>query len=249
MLSGEKQAGILITVAVHLMVIIFLLLTSIHTLARRGSEFILIDPSEIPDFAEKKEVEIPEDEELTQEEIDMIQRSIDQMMAERGMQHSDYHNITTSRNVDARNIDADQLYADAEKLAEALRNGQSVSEDLGGDVEIPRQQDGKDDGKKDDTKPVYSGASVLSWSLDGRKAVSLPVPAYKCYGGGTVTVIIKVSPLGRVVDASVDPATSSNDPCLRKWALAFAKQARFSDAKNAPNPQTGDIIYQFVSQR
>lgn len=248
MLSGDKQAGILITVAVHLTVMIVLLLVSIRTVTRRGAEFILIDPADLPDIETETETE-PEWDELTPEDIDLIQRSIDQMMAERHLQTVDYHNITSTRNVDARNTDADQLYADAERLAEALRNGQSTSQDESGDVEIPRKQDGKEDGgKADGPKPKYD-ASVLSWALEGRRAVQLPVPAYKCYGGGTVTVLIEVSPLGRVVNARVDTATSSNDPCLQRWALSFAKQARFSSSTNAPDPQKGDIIYQFVSQR
>ena len=249
MLSGEKKAGILVTVIVHLTVIIFLLITSIHTIARRGGEMILLDFEDYERLvARDKEPEL-EEETVSPEEMAAIQASIEQMLAERNLQHADYHNVTTSRNVDARNTDADKLYEDAERLAEALRNGQSVSFDDEGDIAPARpggSQDKKDD--KGGAAPAYAGASVLSWSLSGRQARSLPVPAYKCYGGGTVTVIIKVSPAGRVVDASVDTSTSSNDPCLRKWAVSFAKTARFSESLSAPNPQTGDIIYQFIAQ-
>lgn len=248
MLSGENKAGILVTVIVHLTVIIFLLLTSIHTIVRRGSEMILLDFDDYEELiAKEKEPEMLE-EDLSPEEMAAIQASIEQMLAERNLQHADYHNVTTSRNVDARNTDADQLYEDAARLAEALQNGQSVSYDDEGDVAPVRPDSGKD--KKEDKggSSAYSGASVLSWSLSGRQARDLPVPAYKCYGGGTVTVIIKVSPAGRVVDATVDPSTSSTDPCLRKWAVSFAKTARFSESLSAPNPQTGDIIYQFIAQ-
>ena len=250
MLSGEKKAGILVTVIVHLTVIIFLLLTSIHTIARRGSEMILLDFDDFEELiAKEKEPEILEEEEISPEEMAAIQASIEQMLAERNLQHADFHNVTTSRNVDARNTDADKLYEDAERLAEALKNGQSVSYDDEGDAAPASPDTGKD--KKEDksaASQAYSGASVLSWSLSGRQARSLPVPAYKCFGGGTVTVIIKVNAAGRVVDATVDPSTSSTDPCLRKWAVSYAKTARFSESMTAPNPQTGDIIYQFIAQ-
>ena len=249
MLSGENKAGILVTVIVHLTVIIFLLLTSIHTIARRGSEMILLDFDDYEQLlAKDREPELQE-EELSPEEMAAIQASIEQMLAERNLQHADYHNVTTSRNVDARNTDADKLYEDAARLAEALQNGQSVSYDDEGDVAPSRPTGGQD--KKEDkggAPAAYSGASVLSWSLSGRQARHLPVPAYKCYGGGTVTVIIKVNAAGRVIDANVDPSTSSTDPCLRKWAVSFAKTARFSESMSAPNPQTGDIIYQFIAQ-
>lgn len=249
MLSGENKAGILVTVIVHLTVIIFLLLTSIHTIARRGSEMILLDFDDYEELvAKEKEPELQE-EEISPEDMAAIQASIEQMLAERNLQHADYHNVTTSRNVDARNTDADKLYEDAARLAEALQNGQSVSYDDEGDVAPVRNDSGKE--KKDDkggAPAAYSGASVLSWSLSGRQARNLPVPAYKCFGGGTVTVIIKVNAAGRVIDANVDPSTSSTDPCLRKWAVSFAKTARFSESMSAPNPQTGDIIYQFIAQ-
>lgn len=244
MLSEDQRAGILITVAVHLTVIIFLLLTSIHTIAHRGGEMIVID---FDDEAEVTQHDTPESDtpELTTAE----RMSIAEMIAARNIQGVDVHNITTSRNADARGTDADKLYDDADRLAEALKNGQSLSYD-DDEGTVPS---GNNDGKKQENKQqqqsrAYSGASVLSWSLDGRQARHLPVPAYKCYGGGTVTVIIRVNSDGRVTDASIDTATSSSDPCLKKQALAFAKQARFSASASAPNPQTGDIIYQFIAQ-
>ena len=249
MLSEEKKAGILITVAVHLTVIIFLLLTSITVISRRGST-IVIDFQDSPEPKQARTEQILEDqpEELTPEERDAIMASIERLMAQRNIeQRSDYHNVITSRNPDARGTDADKLYEDAARLADALQNGQALTPDDGPD-EHPSQGNGSK-GKEDGGKPVaYSGASVLSWSLAGRNARQLPVPAYKCMGGGTVTVLIKVNREGRVKWAMVDESTSSKDPCLKKWALAFAQQALFSDSKTAEDPQTGDIIYQFIAQ-
>src|SRR5574344_989623 len=51
--------------------------------------------------------------------------------------------------------------------------------------------------KKADAKP-YKGPSVLSWTLDGRNAFSLPIPVYKCQGGGDVSVRISVGRNGYV---------------------------------------------------
>ena len=44
----------------------------------------------------------------------------------------------------------------------------------------------------------YKGPSVLSWVLDNRRALSLPIPVYKCQGGGTVTIQIIVGRNGYV---------------------------------------------------
>ena len=103
---------------------------------------------------------------------------------------------------DDRGTDAEQLYADAERLAQELSQGQQSNAydesynddtvDLGG---------GKKGGGK--TESVYKGPSVLSYTLDGRKASHLPTPAYKGYSGGEVTVTIIVNPQGRVIEAIV----------------------------------------------
>ena len=248
MLSGEKKAGLLITATVHLTVIIFLLLTSISVItSKRNVEYILIDFDDLPQ--ETKTQPTIEEEELTPEEREAIMASIDRLMAERAIeQRSDYHNIITTRNPDARGTDADKLYEDAAKLAEALKNGQAITPDEGPDnVSVPSGGGKEKEGDKA-APPAYSGASVLSWSLSGRDAHELPVPAYKCMGGGTVTVIIRVGRDGRVKTAQVDASTSSTDACLKKWALDYAKRARFSPSKDADDPQTGDIIYQFIPQ-
>ena len=243
MLSEDKRAGILVTVAVHLTVIIFLLLTSITVISRRGSTFLLAFEDDV-EYIEKKDAEL--EEPMSEEEMDAIQRSIEELMARRGLSPDAPRNIITTRNADARGTDAEKLYADAERLAEALKNGQLARDEDGGDV----QQGAKDEGKKEDPKPApaYSGASILSWTLEGRKAVSMDVPAYKCYGGGSIKVIIKVNASGRVLSAEVEEGSSSTDPCLRKWARTFAMQARFTASSSAPNPQTGNIVYEFIAQ-
>jgi len=249
MLSEEKKAGILITVAVHLTVIIFLLLTSIGVVtSKRNIEYILLDFEDLEQ--PKKDLAVQEKEEdMTPEEREAIMASIERMMAERAReQHSDYRNIITTRNPDARGTDAKKLYEDAARLAEELKNGQAITPEEGPD-NIGTPSGGGNNQEKDSTPPpAYSGASVLSWSLPGRNAHELPVPAYKCQGGGTVTVIIRVGRDGRIKSALVDESTSSTDPCLKKWALDYAKRARFSPSGTADDPQTGDIIYQFIPQ-
>ena len=103
-----------------------------------------------------------------------------------------------------------------------------------------------------DTKPrkqeTYSGPSVLSWSLDGRKATRLPIPAYRCVGAGEVTVIITVNNQGTVVDAKVDDGASSKDGCLRSFATRAARLSKFNASSTAPARQLGTITYLFIAQ-
>ena len=106
----------------------------------------------------------------------------------------------------------------------------------------------KDKKQENQQEKSYSGPSVLSWHLDGRKASHLPIPAYRCYGGGMVTVLIVVDNSGKVTDAKIQEETSTDDSCLRNFAIRAARASRFSSSPTAPSKQQGDIIYQFIAQ-
>ena len=101
--------------------------------------------------------------------------------------------------------------------------------------------------QKEEAK-AYSGPSVISWTLEGRKARVLPVPAYKGYGAGDVYVKIKVNRSGRVVAAAIIEESSSSDKSLHEFAVDAAKRSRFSGSDTAPNPQQGEIVYRFIAQ-
>ena len=191
-LTPDQKAGLYITAIVHLAVIIILLLCQIGYSVQRENSFVL-------DFTKQEEQErIEKQEELSRTALAQLE---DLLAAARTQP---VRNVTVNRSQlkDDRNTDADQLYRDAERLAQDLKDGQH------------RQQDNPDDYVQDpvtppsDPKPrkqeTYSGPSVLSWSLDGRKASRLPIPAYRCVGAGEVTVIITVNNQGTVVDAKID---------------------------------------------
>ena len=112
-----------------------------------------------------------------------------------------------------------------------------------GPVTPPKQEE-----KKQEEAPVYSGPSVVSYYLEGRKASHLPIPAYRCMGGGQVTVLITVNPAGAVIAAKVDEAVSSKDGCLRSFAIRAARLSKFSAKADAPARQQGNIVYEFVAQ-
>ena len=90
--------------------------------------------------------------------------------------------------------------------------------------------------------------SVISYSLDGRKAISLPVPAYKCPGGGDVSIQITVNRKGYVTAAAVIENVSTSDECIVSSAIAAAKRSRFRASASAPEKQVGEIVYRFIPQ-
>ena len=104
------------------------------------------------------------------------------------------------------------------------------------------------DNLPDSNAPQYKGPSVISYSLDGRKAISLPVPAYKCQGGGDVSIRITVNRKGYVTAATVISNVSSSDECIIKMAVDAAKRSRFRASSTAPDKQIGEIVYRFIAQ-
>lgn len=231
----ENKAGLFLTIIFHLIVIIILLVHQIDSTIKGETSFIL-------DFSKQEEIE----KERRQEDMKMdISRKLDELIAA-ARSNSNIRNIAVDANQplkDDRNTDAEQLYKDAEKLAKDLKAKQAIEEDAREEtVELQSQK------KKETEEKPYSGPSVVSYSLDGRKASHLSVPAYRCYGEGDVVVIITVDPRGNVVGAKIMEELSSDDKCLRNFAIRAARTSKFSVSTTAPSRQNGEIIYRFIAQ-
>ena len=234
---NEDRAGLYITIIFHLMVIIVLLAYQIDSTLKKEESFVL-------DFSKQEEIEKMEKEKAFKEDIS---KRLDDLIAAARSSSDQIRNIAVdagSQLKDDRNTDADQLYKDAERLAQDLRDGHAEQEDARDEtVELQTQKRPENTEKKE-----YKGPSVLSYNLDGRKASHLKIPAYRCYGSGDVTVIITVNNAGQVVGAKVLDAVSSDDQCLRNYAIRAARLSRFSASTTAPPNQTGEILYRFIAQ-
>ncbi len=226
----------------HLTVIIVLLIYQIDNTLRKEESFVL-------DFSGLEEVERREREEAIKEDLS---KRLEEMIAAAQQQNpSEIRNIAVDAGAqqqlrDDRGTDVDQLNRDIERLARELREGQSnaLEEDARNETVEMQHQNRTDKG----SQKAYSGPSVVSYNLEGRKASHLPIPAYRCYGAGDVTVIITVNPQGQVINAKVMDAVSSTDQCLRNFAVRAARLSRFSISTTAPAKQTGEIVYRFIAQ-
>ena len=238
--NKDDRAGLYITVIFHLTVIIVLLVYQIDSTIRREESFVL-------DFSKQEEIERRQQEEIFREDIS---KRLDELISAAQSSGTPIRNIATDASRaqlrDDRDTDAEELYKDAERLAQDLKNGQkhAIEENAVEEtVEMQHQQK-----PKQETQKEYSGPSVLSYTLDGRKASHLPIPAYRCYGAGDVTVIITVNNAGQVVRAKVMEEISSSDNCLRNFAVRAARLSRFNASPDAPANQTGEIVYRFIAQ-
>lgn len=153
---------------------------------------------------------------------------------------------------DDRGTKAADLYKEAAALQDKLNaNKQMLEKGLSDEQAIinsrnkPEQKSGQSEKREDQ---MVKGNVTVSFSLNGRSAVVLPVPAYQCEGGGTVVVEISVNRNGKVTAATVGKATSTSDQCIIDMSLKAARNSRFNVDGSAEEPQRGAITYMFVPQ-
>lgn len=227
--SKETKAGILITVSAHLAVIIVLLETMVTpSLRKEGS--IEFDFSAIEEIERlQKELEFKKD----------VNKRLNELLAMNGLdpieEAPEMKNVAVNRHTNDLLQENARIQQDIKESLERQHDENVVYEQY-----TPQ--------KEEEQTVEYNGPSVVSYDLGGRKASRLPIPAYKCFGGGEVTVLIEVNPNGDVINAKVKGDVSTNDGCLRDYAVRAAYRAKFSKSASAPAKQKGDIVYSFIAQ-
>lgn len=90
------------------------------------------------------------------------------------------------------------------------------------------------------------GTGVGDYNLSGRKMVARKSPQYTCNEEGRVVVQITVDQSGKVI-AAVPGARGTTNParCLADQAKDAAMSTKFDAKPDAPEKQTGTIIYNF----
>lgn len=236
-LNKEDRAGLYLTIIVHLVVLIIFLATQLGFSLQKENSFVL-------DFTKQEELEKQQQEELFKDDIS---KRIEEMLAASEAGSIPVRNVAVDRSAlkDDRGTDAEELYKEAERLADELKNGFEVNREA--EVPIAVQRPSREENSKPE-ESTYKGPSVVSYELDGRKASILSIPAYRCIGAGMVTVIITVDNAGNVITAKVQEEASSADQCLRNFAVRAARLSKFSSSSTAPARQGGNIVYQFIAQ-
>lgn len=235
-LKRENRVGLYSTLIFHLVALIILLSVSIGKMVSKENTFVL-------DFTKQEELE----KELRELEMkEQINKDIDDIISSA----SNIRNVAVdagSKLKDDRFKNPSEVYEQARELQRKLDQSKrdAMAEQA---AEEAVDLSATDSNEQQQETKAYSGPSVISWTLEGRKARVLPVPAYKGYGAGDVYVKIRVNRSGRVVAAAVIEQSSSTDKSLHEFALEAAKRSRFSGSDTAPDPQFGEIVYRFIAQ-
>lgn len=233
--KGDR-VGLYATLAFHLVVLIVLLSVSIGKLASKENTFVL-------DFTKQEELEKQLEE---QEMKEQVSKELDNIVAS----PSKIRNVVVDAGAklkDDRFKNPSEVYDEARELQRKLDQSKrdALAEQAAEEAVDMSATDAKE---PQEEVRAYSGPSVISWTLEGRKARVMPVPAYKGYGAGDVYVRIKVNRSGRVVAAAVIVESSSADKSLHEFAIEAARRSRFSGSDTAPDPQQGEIVYRFIAQ-
>ena len=196
-MKKETKTGLYLTVIVHLVALIIFLLFQINSILQKESSFVL-------DFSRQEELEA----QLQKEQMRaQLSAKLEDLISGVEQQSRNVAVDATQRNhnlKDDRHEDPSQVYEEAQELQKRLDAAREAVEEAGGQEDIAAAQQEKEDDQK--AKP-YTGPAVLEYTLDGRKAMSLPIPVYKCIGGGDVTVIIYVDQKGYVQKAEIGRAS------------------------------------------
>jgi outer membrane biosynthesis protein TonB len=149
---------------------------------------------------------------------------------------------------DDRHNNPSDIYDEARRVQASLDASRKALQQQQGGDEVLRPAGSEAAASSEGTAETYKGPSVLSYNLDGRKAMRLPIPVYQCRGGGDVTVRIEVDRGGYVVNTAIDTAVSTSNDCLIEAAKRAAKTSRFAANSKAPARQQGHIVYRFIAQ-
>jgi hypothetical protein len=243
MLKFENKVGLYLTIAVHLLIIIVLLLAKISALVSEENSFVL-------DFSKQEQIEKEAEEIKLKEEIS---KELDEELSGQtsGSTRNNIRNVIVDAGAkkgselrDDRFKNPSQVYQEAMELQKKLEASKKEAEAYQGSDEVPTSTNSP----KQSQSESYKGPSVLSYTLEGRKAISLPIPVYKCIAGGDVYISIIVNRKGYVVSASIIDGISANDDCIREYAIRAAKSSRFTASDTAPEKQQGEIVYRFIAQ-
>ena len=168
--------------------------------------------------------------------------------------------VRADRSDDIRSSRAESERMAEEVEAELRAFEQSAFDELAegrGNGEVPDPRDNRQDrGSVDDRyegwDARYDGQVTAEFDLDGRRALGLDIPGYRCRGGGVVVVTIGVAPGGEVISAVVSAVTTTGgegmSECLSEESLRSARRCRFQSLAGAPKRQEGTLTYRFIAQ-
>jgi TonB family protein len=229
--SGNLITGILITIALHLLVLILFLGTKLNEVNKTRNEPLEIELDQetykqLQQMLLEKKPEISEIQPLSGEAIKNIA-------------------VNTANQIEGK-ISTEKYINDLKQELNIKDLNQQLDRSLGEEEFI--STDAKTE-KPVETTPkntFYKGPTRVEYNFS-RSHRYIHVPVYKCQGSGKIVVNIVVDQQGDVIDASV-ASSSTSEECIIETALQSARRSLFEGSLSAGPRDKGTISYEFVAQ-
>ncbi|MBN2273227.1 MAG: hypothetical protein JXR41_02040 [Bacteroidales bacterium] len=224
--------GILATVIVHLLLIMFFLFMKIGEVREQQQEQMLIELID----------EMQTIEEIIKQEKEPVEiPSLDPQTI---------HNIAVNM-AEKMNEELSTEKYEQEVMEELGIESLKPEIKLESPEEVPviQKEEKKIKKPKEIKNIIYKENATIRYNISNRWHIrDIYVPAYKCEEGGTVVLHFTIDQKGFVIQASIDNGLSTNDPCLRTEAHESIISARFNNDPEALPKQEGTITYVFFPQ-
>ena len=229
--------AMVLTLSLHALVLFVLWLQPAGRYAAAADAFI---PVEFADF-ESVDAPMPTLEEQLRTEMEA---RVTNLVADANAAGSEELQSTSA-------ADANQMAAEVEADLRAME--QAEFERLAAEEKDFGLEGVPDDGQNDRINTLsgwdqrYEGRVIVSYDVENRKHVSLPIPGYQCLESGRVVVAVEIAPNGEVTKARVaSGASGDGGACLNEAALKYANRSVFQ--VRTAGAQSGTITYEFVAQ-
>jgi hypothetical protein len=241
-----KIAGILGTLIVHLLGGILFMSLKLSSLYHEKSSEFLVEFQPDRTFLEEDVVELPKTlEELFESDDrfrDIVRNIANEEVAD--IDPMEYQDRVKEELIAAGKLDKENFIDEQKNQPEGIDPGDTAIENV---TEEPDSAENKL--TSNEMAALYQGPTRVSYFLENRHHLELPLPIYKCENAGTVVVSIIVERNGRISSWSINEAESStSDPCLIEAATGTLERTIFNPDRNAPKKQSGSITYIFVKQ-
>lgn len=242
----RHKEGLLGTIIIHLVVVTVILIMKINTIQNKESALTvnllseeqvqeLLDPEENKEQIQNKPIYTPAEREYlqarnigTNEADRKASDRIDQMV----------NDIKNELNIKDPSPSEMKSTSSQSSPSEDALPDKTVKEEK---TKITRSTTG--------IRTFYKGPTTVSYYLEGRYDVRLPIPVYKCQGNGKVVMDIEVNQEGYIVKFEIDRARSNiPEDCIMETAEKAARTTRFNAVSSGPSTQHGSLTYIFIGQ-
>ena len=233
--------GILGTLSFHLLILVIFMATRLSSSNKQNEISLLI------------EFDTDVSEEQFRAFTESLQRAESYLLEnERGpIRRNIAVNISEERPVpdQFKEMSSEQLTELDHRVNEILNNAANGNIKVGDQPEFDFELQEEKITEENNNDEPYQGPTTITYDLQGRKHLRMPVPVYKCPDGGVVSVNISVDRMGRVIRADIEGTPGNfNEICIFETAMESAYGSRFSEKSDAPSVQSGTITFYFQKQ-